>query len=352
MHHHRPRPVARTRGAARRTRGSTAPAPQQAAVERRRCHARDHRAARGDPLAARELDADGAAARDDDPHDLRADAQLAPGRGERADERTGQPPGTAARERDAVAHVGERLEEGEHRAARDVGPEVEVHAPGGDQRVRLARREVTLGELARRADEQPAIASPTARARARGGSRRGPARERGARQPRAVEREERRRESLVQRVERLPARPVARVVRRAARRSSLRDRQHAQRRAVGEDVRERPRAGRVLEPVALELAAELRRDRRAAEQVHVRREGVVDEARERQLVAAHGPAGALASRSSTSDAPARARQVDGRDEAVVTGADDDRVVARPHPPALREAARKRGPDGPDLTFDI
>ena len=129
----------RSRGAARAHARSDGAGAEQASVEDRRREVGDHRAARVDPLAAGELDrrsrgrprrsrahlgARGAARRR-----LRASS---------ADERVDQPRGAAARERDPRPHVGERLEEREHRAAGDVGAEVQVHAPAGEERLGLA----------------------------------------------------------------------------------------------------------------------------------------------------------------------------------------------------------------------
>ena len=69
--------------------------------------------------------------------------------------RLDQPGGAALDHRDPEPHVAERLEERNRRAAGDVGSEVEVQAPAGEQRSGLRRSQMRVAELTRGGEEQP-----------------------------------------------------------------------------------------------------------------------------------------------------------------------------------------------------
>src|SRR5262249_48055565 len=101
-------------------------------------------------------------------------------------------PCTAPSENHPVRGAGERLEQREERTTREVGREVEVHAPGRHERLELAALEVLLDELTRRLRGEPAeLERPAPAVLAHPGEERTSGRER--RHRRAEQREERRR---------------------------------------------------------------------------------------------------------------------------------------------------------------
>src|SRR5262249_53753316 len=159
-------------------------------------------------------------------------------------------PGTAPAEHHPVRGARERLEQREERTTGNVGGEVEVHAPGGDEGLQLAAFEVLLDELARRLRGEPAELERPAPAVFPHSRKERPAR-RERRQRRAEKRKERRRVSREPRGEVVPGLGVRR--REVADRGDRlgRVRRDAEEAAVGED-----RAERTLGDDGLEAACE------------------------------------------------------------------------------------------------
>ena len=185
--------------------------------------------------------------------------------------------GAAAHDRDPVGFVGEALDEGEERAAGYVWPEIDVHPPARQHRLRLGAVKIDVTELARGREEQlREVREPSSAevAQAAGEVRIG----RGRAQRRAVETEQKRAIALEERTQLAPPALVELIG--AEQTLVLLD---AQRRAIRKRIGERLRAMRILEPLRREVVAEGGPGGPAQESVLVRRVEVVDESGKREL---------------------------------------------------------------------
>ena len=331
----RDRPVERPVELDRRGPEPVAPQPRRVAPaqrvaaqreERRRQHV-GHDDRGRDALAALDLDARHAAALDGDPRRARAGADAAAERGQVADERVGEPPRAALRARPAD-RVAEQVEvRRRDRAARAVRRDVAVHRRAVEPRARAARPE-QLGRERGGGREQQAreLERP---AQAQGGEQ--PRRSRDGREPGEHRRPQRAEVAQVGRGERAPALPVAGRERVQARGGRV----DVPEQDGGAPVRQRMRrAGPRVHPaqaVALERPAREHRrgDRRGVD----RREHVVTEARERELLGGHRAAGARRGLEHEHVAPGLGQRDRGR-QPVRPRADDDRRPGHAAPSRL------------------
>ena len=160
MDHHGPRPGAEggNLGVEGRARGILG---KQLAENQLGMGIGDHRAARGQNLAAGKAHAGGAIARGLDFLDRAAEMHFAAERLQGGDQRIDHGGGAAFPERHAEALVGHRFEIGKQRAAGDVGGEVEMHAPGRHHHLELVVLEAGVEIFARRRQNEPGeIAEP------------------------------------------------------------------------------------------------------------------------------------------------------------------------------------------------
>ena len=104
--------------------------------------------ARGEPHAGRPAAGGG------DLRHLGVGENLAAGGDQHLFQRADHGVGATLAEHHAKALVGHRFQIGEHRAARDVGCEVEMHAPGGERRLHMVGLEILVEPGARRGEQQ------------------------------------------------------------------------------------------------------------------------------------------------------------------------------------------------------
>jgi hypothetical protein len=198
-----------------------------------------------------------------------------------------------------------------------------VHAPAGEQRLRLSRRQVAISERTRGGEYE--LDGGEAVAAECGERPGGSGKPLGRRRLAAVQAQERRAEATEQAMQLGPARRIVGMVAGEPLERPLGSLVDPQARSARVDVRERTIGVRVAEAEPLELLASGGVERAAGEPALVRREDVVDEPGERQLGAANRSAD-LVRRLEDDGAPAGAPELRGADETVVPGADDDRVV--------------------------